>query len=442
MFQKIGILIQALVLVGISATFLFSEKQQISESEKRTLAQWPTLNDSTYFSGAYFKGISEYINDQFPERDWLLELSNKLRFRMGVHLEDEIRMVVVDGQMEQNTETAVTDTSEASTDDFNAAYSGGMLIVNGAAYTMNSGSVNVSPIFAKMVNDYATTLGPGVTVYSCIAPLSSAFIPSKQYAYLNTKNEQTLHAIRDNLQPGVKFADVLAEMNAYRKEKLFFGTDHHWTAYGAYHAYVAFCKSAGLNPANLSDMDHEIRGPFLGSLYDLTRDESVKEHPDTLELFKPRVTTELVYYGPSGFDKPVKCSLFSMAKGYPSFISGDHPLEKITTSVKNGRKACVVKNSMGNAFCVYLVNHYEEIYVVDFRYSKHNLVRLIKDNQVNDLIFGMGMYGAMSKGTIQMMRQLGLNKSSSSSSTTSPAKTASKTTNKSKSTAKSKKGKK
>jgi hypothetical protein len=66
-------------------------------------------------------------------------------------------------------------------------------------------------------------------------------------------------------------------------------------------------------------------------------------------------------------------------------------------------------------------------------------VRLIKDNQVNDLIFGMGMYGAMSKGTIQMMRQLGLNKSSSSSSTSSPSKTESKTTNKSKSTAKSKK---
>lgn len=70
---------------------------------------------------------------------------------------------------------------------------------------------------------------------------------------------------------------------------------------------------------------------------------------------------------------------------------------------------------MGNAFCVYLVSHYEEIYVVDFRYSKHNLVNLIRDKQVNDLIFGMGMYGAMSKGTINMMRNLGLKKSSTKS---------------------------
>jgi hypothetical protein len=93
-------------------------------------------------------------------------------------------------------------------------------------------------------------------------------------------------------------------------------------------------------------------------------------------------------------------------------------LEKITTSVKNGRKACVVKNSMGNAFVVYLVSHYEEIYVVDFRYSKHNIVNLIRDNKINDLIFGMGMYGAMSRGTIQMMRNLGLNSAPAKSKST------------------------
>jgi hypothetical protein len=409
MFQKISILLQALVLVGISTAFFFSEKKQISESEKRTLAQWPALTDSSYFAGAYFKGISEYINDQFPERDYLMQLSNTIRYKMGIHFEDEIRMIVVDGKMEQNNPVEGNDSLNVPTEDFSAAYSGGMLIVNGGAYTMNCGSAGVSPVFAALLNDYAKALGPNVTVYSCIAPLSSAFIPSKQYAYMNSKNEQTLHAIRDNLQPGVKFADVLAEMNAYRNEQLFFRTDHHWTAFGAYHAYVAFCKSAGLNPVNLSDMDHEIRPPFLGSLYDLTRDVSVKEHPDTLELFKPRVATELVYYPESGFSKPTKGSLFSKAGNYICFISGDHPLEKITTGVKNGRKACVVKNSMGNAFVVYLVSHYEEIYVVDFRYSKHNMVSLIRDNKINDLIFGMGMYGAMSRGTIQMMRNLGLN---------------------------------
>ena len=82
---------------------------------------------------------------------------------------------------------------------------------------------------------------------------------------------------------------------------------------------------------------------------------------------------------------------------------------KITTSVKNGKKAAIVKNSMGNAFCVYLISHYEEIYVIDFRYSNHNLIDLIEKNKINDLIFALGMYGAMSNGTINMMRRLAVN---------------------------------
>ena len=64
---------------------------------------------------------------------------------------------------------------------------------------------------------------------------------------------------------------------------------------------------------------------------------------------------------------------------------------------------------MGNAFAVYLISHYEEIYVLDFRYSNHNLLQLIEKNNINDLIFALGMYGAQSQGTIGMMRRLATN---------------------------------
>jgi len=81
---------------------------------------------------------------------------------------------------------------------------------------------------------------------------------------------------------------------------------------------------------------------------------------------------------------------------------------RINTTTKNGKKAIVVKNSYGNAFIVFLVSHYEEIWVVDFRYSKQNIMQTIRDNNINDMIFAMGMYGAMSKGTINMMRNLAI----------------------------------
>jgi hypothetical protein len=44
--------------------------------------------------------------------------------------------------------------------------------------------------------------------------------------------------------------------------------------------------------------------------------------------------------------------------------------------------------------------------VVDLRYSKQNLTKIIQENNINDIVFAVGMYAAMSKGTIGMMRRL------------------------------------
>jgi hypothetical protein len=62
---------------------------------------------------------------------------------------------------------------------------------------------------------------------------------------------------------------------------------------------------------------------------------------------------------------------------------------------------------MGNAFTPFLISHYEEIWVADLRYSKQNLLDIIRKNGINDMIFAVGMYAAMSDGTINMMRRMG-----------------------------------
>jgi hypothetical protein len=260
--------------------------------------------------------------------------------------------------------------------------------------------------FAAMVNEYAANLAGSCTVYSAVAPLSSAFIPVQKYAHYNTANKNSLLAIKAALSPQARFCDVFAAMDAHFGEQMFYGTDHHWNARGAYYAYTAFCQAAGIKAVPLEAMRYERKKPFLGSLYDLTKDPVVAQHPDTLELFIPNVETQAVRYGPVGFNKAYATKVFGGANNYVAFLCGDAPLIKITTNVKNGRKAAVVKNSMGNAFAVYLISHYEEIWVVDFRYSGHSLMDLIAERQINDLIFGMGLYGAMSNGTINMMRNL------------------------------------
>jgi len=263
--------------------------------------------------------------------------------------------------------------------------------------------------FARMLNEYAERFQGKLRVFSAVPPLSSAFIPLEKYRHFNRLNEVTLEAIRNNLSGGSIYCDVFSELNKHTEEKLFFGTDHHWTAKGAYHAYVAFCKAAGFDAVRREDMEHRVKNNFLGSFYNLTRDKTLKSRPDTFDYYIPATTTTAVKYGKFDF-KPVKSATFCHAcsggNSYSTFVCGDNPLMKITTSNKNGRKAVVIKNSMGNAFSVYLISHYEEVWVMDFRYSNHNLNQLIEKHKINDLIFAMGMHAAMSNGTINMMRNL------------------------------------
>ena len=55
-------------------------------------------------------------------------------------------------------------------------------------------------------------------------------------------------------------------------------------------------------------------------------------------------------------------------------------------NINDGSSCLVVKESYGNCFVPFLVDHYQTIYVVDFRYSKVNVLDYVKENQIKDLI--------------------------------------------------------
>lgn len=401
-------------ILAISLLFVFGPKEKISLSEKRTLATLPALTWDTYISGAFSKGMQGYINDHFPFRAQAVRLTEVFRYNLGFQLQNQEKIVVVGNPKkvqvpeDSNLDSAVQKAYLEGFEEFDA---GSVLILNGKIYTTNSGDPAISPYFAKMLNVYADTLRGKARVFSAVAPLSSAYIPLKSYERYAQRNQATLQAIQTNLNPGVYFADVMGEMNQHYNEYLWYGSDHHWTGLGAYYGYVAFCKAAGITPVPLSSMEKKERKGFLGTLYELTRDQSVRDNPDRVETYiPPGIETKAVYYNAYDFKYPQLSKVFCNSPRYSSFICGDTPLMKITTNVKNGKKIAVVKNSMGNAFVVYLISHYEQIYVVDFRYSKHNLLKIMKDAQVNDLVFAVGLYAAVSRGTIGMMRNLAYQK--------------------------------
>ncbi len=411
MANKLNALLFSISLLGAALFYFILPKEKISVEEKRKLAVIPKLTFDSYLNGNWSDSMDNFVDDQFPFRTTFIQMADLFHSLKGIKLVHQAKIFVAKKKDEKFEDTAHAKINYLQ--NFQEDYSESLIIIDGSVYPMSGGNPSMAASYSAMVNEYALMLKGKTRVLSAVAPLSSAFIPVLKYRKYNSKNKETLTAIKNSLNIEAIFCDVFNELDKHADEKLFFSTDHHWNAKGAYYAYVAFCQGAGIAPIELNKMEKRTKYNFLGSLYQLTRDPSVKANPDSMEYFIPRVKTTAVRYGKNNFENPIKANVFSHqnsgGNSYLTFLGGDAPLIKITTDVKNGRKAVVVKNSMGNAFAVFLISHYEEIYVVDFRYSNHNMLKIIENNKVNDLIFALGMYGALSKGTINMMRNLATN---------------------------------
>lgn len=61
---------------------------------------------------------------------------------------------------------------------------------------------------------------------------------------------------------------------------------------------------------------------------------------------------------------------------------GGNPQPKID----DGSSCLVLKESYGNSFVPWLVDHYQTVYIADFRYTTQNVADFCKEHNVNDLI--------------------------------------------------------
>ena len=181
---------------------------------------------------------------------------------------------------------------------------------------------------------------------------------------------------------GVRAVSVLPELMAHKGEYLYFHTDHHWTARGAYLAYRALCREMKITPHALEDWQRLSFTGFWGSLHATAPDVPLRE--DYVEAWIPSSTNRMTVYTWDGEQKIVvndwpiirqdtgngttPDSYYSPRWKYNCFIAGDHPLTVIENpSLKDGSKILVVKDSYGNAFAPFLVDQFQTVYVADIR---------------------------------------------------------------------------
>ena len=70
---------------------------------------------------------------------------------------------------------------------------------------------------------------------------------------------------------------------------------------------------------------------------------------------------------------------------YSYFLDNNHSEIIIkNNSLNNNKNILVIKNSYANSFIPFLVNHYENVYVIDLRYFSDSVSNYISNNNINE----------------------------------------------------------
>ena len=316
--------------------------------------------------------------------------------------------------------TGVTTTKPASSNVITTSdkpyQSGGVYVVGSAGYEMYNYVGSLAEKYQSTVNAVADSLSGVSNVYAMAIPLSSSItLPDSLLSDIPGSDQaQAEKDILAGMGQNVKTIPLHDVMMSHRTEYIYFRTDHHWTALGAYYAYVQFCTAKGITPHNLSDYEVSQFPGFLGSFYnDGGKPDAMKNDPDTVNAYHPVSSTAAMKYGSSEdseltggkviFDE----STAAASLKYGAFIMGDNPFTVIENpEVSNGESCIVVKESFGNAFVPFLVDHYQTVYVIDYRYYSGSVVDFAKTNKVTDVIFVNNLSAI--RGSYQMGKLAGV----------------------------------
>lgn len=429
-YHNLGIILFAgVMLLGAFLGLLFFARPKTSEKEKRSLAKYPSFTMKTFLNGEYFSDVSTWYSDTYPFRDALVSADQKLKGLYGI--ESKTMMVGEEKQADEIpdindnteavTETTTAATTEAATENTEAGAateattekvrevdppdSKGMdeeiqnqiqqnLYVKGdAAYSVYYFGKENCTNYVAALNNVAAELKGQTTVYNILVPNNSGVMLSEDELskLAGSDQEQAIDYYYSIESDDVKTVDTIKTLREHNDEYLYFRTDHHWTQLAAYYVYQNFCKVKGIEAHDLSYYDKKEFKNFLGTFYSTLGNSNMEANPDTVDAYVPKGTNDMTFWDTDGkewnWNVIYDVDSWASSSKYMTFIGGDRPMEVIENpQIKDGSSCVVLKESYGNCFVPFLVDHYQTVYVLDYRYTTVNVLDFVKEKQADDLI--------------------------------------------------------
>lgn len=437
----------AVLFVGAVVSMVIPLRQSYSDKEKRSLTAFPEFSIESFMDGAFFSQIDTWFADTFPFRDILITCNENINNMYGIrkqvlhgtmvaaddipdfdgdieesllknkHEEDidlpeDMSFDDFDGdgiyysnietnygfnQLDRDIEVSDIGTSVEGTDGTISAAEGESLgsifVVGDRAYNYYSFSQANSDAYAQIVNDLTKTLSGKSKVYSMIVPTSIDITldDATRNSLTSSNQKKAILYMYSKMNKEVGKCYVYDVLHQHRDEYVYFRTDHHWTTLGAYYAYNVFIWQEGRMAKPLDSYEKVAFENFRGSFYSQSGVTSLGDNPDTVVAYKPAATNRMEMVNKRGeqmeYNIITDVSGWSATSKYSTFIGGDNKFVHISNpDVTDGSSILVVKESYGNAFVPFLVDHYQDVYVIDYRYYRKTVSELVDTYDIGTVL--------------------------------------------------------
>lgn len=343
------------ILVGAIVLFLVLSllvpDKDFSESENRSLAQFPAVSD--ILDGTILTDLGDYFADQFPGRDLWMSLNLGINRILGQKEASGVYLCADDYLMQVPSAP------------------------NEEQAARNLAAINSFGENHPELNMVMSVVPNAVTIHSDKLP-ANAPVRDQAADLADIKSQLT----------GATFVDVTNTLKAHTDEYLFYKTDHHWTSLGAYYAFTDIASALSITAPALENYTvYPVSTTFEGTLSSKSGSHAAE---DTVEIYVPDTTIDYyVTYADTGEDIS---SLYSREAlnnkdHYTVFFGCNYSRVDITTTANTGRCLLLFKDSYANCMVQFLYPYFDHITMIDPRYYYDNVELVIKSEAITDVLF-------------------------------------------------------
>lgn len=342
-------------IFGMAAASLGKPPAGFSEIENRVLAQKPKMSIETIGNGEFQGDYEAYLTDQFPLRDRWIGLKTSME-RLLLKRESKDIYFGEDGYLlEKHTDS----------------------------YTTRTAKRNLMAL-AEFTGKYEEELGPG-HVSVLLIPDAVDILQDKLPPFASAgQGMDYLEQACKALPQGTCF-DAASILRAHKEEELYYRTDHHWKTLAAFYVHQAWARERGYGFQTLEDYEIQtVTDSFQGTIQSKL---GIQTAGDTIELFLPKKEIPYVVEKNDSTEESLyDYGALDTKDQYAVFFGGNEPFLRIRTEADQKRRILVIKDSYANCFLPFMLGEFQEIDVLDLRYTNEPLEERIQEGGYTDIL--------------------------------------------------------